>query len=103
MYVVQVKLPLDQEERWSRWYDTEHVPLVLAQPGFMEVRKFRCMNDSKKEAEYWVQYELRNQAAYDRFVNSEDAHIIRQHHLDAFGSTVKITRMTWKETFRLKK
>lgn len=103
MYVVQVKLPRELEEKWNHWYDAEHVPLVLEQPGFIEMRKFRAMNDNKKEAEYWMVYELRNQSAYDRFVNSEDANIIRQHHLDAFGTSCKISRMTWKETFRQKK
>lgn len=103
MYVVQVKVPLDQEERWNRWYDAEHVPLVLEQPGFIEMRKFRSLNEGRKEAEYTMLYELRNLAAYENFVNSEDAAVIRQHHLDAFGATVKISRTTWKETFRQKK
>ena len=103
MYVVHVSVPLDQEDRWNRWYNAEHVPLGLEQPGFIEMRKFRSMSEGKNEAEYYMLYELRNQAAYENFVKSEDASVIRQHHLDAFGSTVKISRMTWKETFRQNK
>jgi heme-degrading monooxygenase HmoA len=103
MYVVQVTVPLSQEAAWNEWHDKHHLPLVLAQPGFIEVRKFRCMKNAAKEAEYYVLYELRNQAAYNRYVKSEESSRLRQHYLDAFGAKTKITRMTWQETFRMNK
>src|SRR5262245_48786560 len=104
MYVVHVTIPVKHESAWNLWHEEEHVPRVLAQPGFLQVRKFRCMkNSSAKEAEYYVLYELRNQVAYDRYVKSEEAEKLRQTHLDAFGAKTKMTRMTWQETFHLVK
>ena len=103
MYVVRVKLPVKDEKDWNRWHDKVHIPKVLAQPGFIKVRKFRTVSNGTKEAEYFVIYELQNQAAYVRYAQSEEGAKLRQEYLDLYGSRTKITRWAWQETFHLVK
>lgn len=103
MYVVRIKISTADEEEWNRWHNEEHIPLVLALPGFLQVRKFRSLSHHQGETEYIVLYELRNQAAYEKYVLSDEGSILRQHYLDAFGSRTKIERWTWLETFSLTK
>lgn len=103
MYVVHVKIPVKDEKQWNRWHDQEHIPRVLAQPGFLQVRKFRCISNDTREAQYFVLYELRNQAAYDRYVKSEEGARLRQEYLDRYGTNTRITRWAWQETFKLPK
>jgi len=74
---------------------------VLAQPGFIQVRKFRSMSNSTKEAEYFVLYELQNQTAYEKYVKSAEAERLRQLYLDAYGAKTTVTRWAWQETFSL--
>jgi Domain of unknown function (DUF4286) len=101
MYVVRVKLPLKEEKEWNRWHDQVHIPKVLAQPGFVQVRKFRTIRNGSKEAEYHVLYELQNQAAYAQYVKSEEGANLRQEYLDRYGPKTKITRWAWQETLHL--
>jgi Domain of unknown function (DUF4286) len=103
MYVVHVRLPVEAEKEWNDWHNKEHIPLVLAQPGFMSARKFRTISNDRKQAEYFVLYELRNQAAYEKYVKSEDANLLRQQYLDKYGPQTKITRYAWMETFQILK
>lgn len=103
MYVVRVRIATKYEEAWNRWHNEEHIPLVLAQPGFLQARKFRSLSSDSKEAEYIVCYELRNQAAYEKYVQSEEGAQLRQQYLDEFGTKTKIERWTWVETFSLMK
>lgn len=103
MYVVRIRISPENEEAWNRWHNEEHIPQVLAQPGFLQVRKFRSLSSHTGEIEYVVQYELRNQAAYEKYVQSDEGELLRQHSLDAFGTKMKIERWTWVETFSLMK
>jgi heme-degrading monooxygenase HmoA len=103
MYVVRVKLPASREKDWNRWHNEVHIPKVVAQPGFLQVRKFRSITNIKDEVEYFVLYELRNQAAYDRYVKSDEGAKLRQEYLDTYGATTKIARWAWLETFQLPK
>jgi heme-degrading monooxygenase HmoA len=103
MYIVSCRLPVKFEQQWNRWHNEEHIPMVLSQPGFMNVRKFRCLSNNKQEVEYFVLYELRNQAAYDNYVKSEEGARLRQHYLDAYGTKTKIVRWAMCETFTLAK
>ena len=103
MYVVRARVPLQHEKAWNRWHDEVHIPRVLAQPGFVQVRKFRAVNGRESEAEYFVLYELQNQNAYVQYVKSEQGTKLRQEYLDAYGSKTKITRWAWQETLRLVK
>jgi heme-degrading monooxygenase HmoA len=101
MYVVNCKIPAKLESEWNHWHNAEHIPLVLRQPGFLSVRKFRCLTNSTKEAEYFVLYELRNQAAYEKYVQSDEGARLRQHYLDAYGAHTKIVRWAMVEAFSL--
>jgi hypothetical protein len=103
MYVVNIRLPVEIEAEWNAWHNEAHIPLVLAQPGFMNVRKFRNITNNQKEAEYFVLYELRNQAAYDKYVQGEDGRLLRQQYLDKYGGTTKITHYAWLESFQIVK
>ena len=103
LYVVRIKISTGVEQAWNQWHNGEHIPMVLALPGFLSVRKFRSMNSTEKEAEYIVCYELRNIAAYENYVKSDEGEALRQQYLDAFGTKTKIERWTWVECFSLTK
>jgi len=100
LYVVCIRIPVKDEKKWNAWHDREHIPRVLALPGFIEVRKFRSMSSTRKEAEYFVLYELRNRQAYQKYVRSEDARLLREDSLDHYGYRGIVTRWVWEETFR---
>ncbi|MDT4892367.1 MAG: hypothetical protein QOE97_1402 [Pseudonocardiales bacterium] len=57
--VVQVEIDPVDEEEFNRWYDEEHIPEKLEEPGFISVRRFKISDGACK---YLVLYELENAA-----------------------------------------
>ncbi|HVX21679.1 MAG TPA: DUF4286 family protein [Acidimicrobiales bacterium] len=53
--VVTVEVDPADEEELNRWYDEEHLPEKLAEPGFIGARRFKLDDGSPK---YLVIYEL---------------------------------------------
>jgi hypothetical protein len=53
--VVQVEIDPVDEEEFNRWYEEEHIPEKLAEPGFISVRRFKA---SDGDCKYLVIYEL---------------------------------------------
>jgi heme-degrading monooxygenase HmoA len=101
LYMIHVKIPVKIEEQWNKWHNNEHIPMISTVPGFLQVRKFRCLSNNPQEADYFVVYELRNREAYDLYVKSEEGQRIRQHYLDAWGSRSKTVHWACEETFTL--
>lgn len=58
--VVTVEIDAADEDEFNRWYDEEHVPGKLAEPGFVSARRFKAHEDGTK---YLVVYELDTPAA----------------------------------------
>ena len=76
--------------------------------GFESTRIYDCSEiqvycQQQPGSEYFVLYELRNQAAYDKYVKSDEGARLRQHYLDAYGTKTRIIRWAMLETFNLVK
>jgi hypothetical protein len=66
--VVMTDIPDEEEERFNRWYDTEHVPERVAVPGVRRARRYVRCEDAPQPApgtvaprrgpKYLVVYEL---------------------------------------------
>lgn len=66
--IVMTDIPPEEEERFNRWYDTEHVPERVAVPGVRRARRYVRYDDAPQPApgtvavrrgpKYLVVYEL---------------------------------------------
>jgi hypothetical protein len=52
-------VPAAHEEEFNRWYDMEHLPLLLQVPGVLGARRFRASTGSPR---YIALYDLANEA-----------------------------------------
>lgn len=59
-YVVFTKPVPGMEAEFNRWYDTRHIPDVLAVPGFESARRFATTTESGRE--YLALYTIRTDA-----------------------------------------
>lgn len=55
--------PVELEEEFNRWYDTEHVPSRLSVPGFLAAHRYRELR--RNGPSYAVVYELEDVAVVD--------------------------------------
>jgi len=47
-----IHVPPEREEEFNAWYDTEHVPDIVALPGFLLGRRYAC-NDATPKYLAW--------------------------------------------------
>jgi hypothetical protein len=55
MLVVEIEVEPDYEADFNQWYDNEHVPELVALPGFVSAQRYRLLSDS---CTYLALYEL---------------------------------------------
>ena len=53
--IVTVVIDPADDEEFNRWYDEEHVPEKLHEPGYISARRFRAHGEDSK---YMILYEL---------------------------------------------
>ncbi len=55
--VVRAQVPADIETAWNHWYDTVHLPEILACPGFRTGQRY-CTGDSTAGRVYLALYDI---------------------------------------------
>ena len=60
--VTTVDVKAEGEEEFNRWYNEEHLPAVMACPGFLAAARYRA---SVGEPRYMAVYELATEAALE--------------------------------------
>ena len=53
---IRVNIAPEKEDEFNRWYNTVHVPEILAVPGFISGRRFRRISGDK--IKYMAIYEI---------------------------------------------
>lgn len=62
LHIVMVDVPEEDEEAFHRWYDGTHLPDILACPGWLSAKRYRCLEGGPR----WVSvYEITGPEAYE--------------------------------------
>lgn len=59
-WIVKAVIDSAVEEEWNHWYNSIHVPEVMACPGFLSAR--RLVSEEEGEKKYIAIYELENES-----------------------------------------
>jgi len=74
------------EEKFNRWYDEIHIPLLLKFKGIKEVTRYKIINETEEYPTYLTVYEFESQKAYEAFTTSPE-----------YAAARKEMSETWKE------
>jgi hypothetical protein len=58
LYVVSLEPDDGYEQQFNRWYDTEHIPELMACPGFLSARRYEVVEDVVAAPRYLATYEV---------------------------------------------
>lgn len=62
LHIVMVDVAEEDEEAFHRWYDETHLPDILACPGWLSAKRYRCLEGGPR----WVAvYEIVGPEAYE--------------------------------------
>lgn len=64
LYVVRVSVDPGVEEEWNEWYDNEHLPEILACPGFVRGRRYVSRDESGRPR-YMTVYSIADSTALE--------------------------------------
>jgi antibiotic biosynthesis monooxygenase (ABM) superfamily enzyme len=74
------------ERAFNRWYDEEHAPQMLRQPGCLRAGRYRNLDEDAAER-YIAVYEFADRASYDAFQASAEKPRLVAEYDEAFGAT----------------
>jgi len=93
LYMVAIEVAPEAEAEWDAWHNTQHIPEVLTEPGFLGARKFRDPDEGKDGwIRYLVHYELETPEALDQYLAGRSVVRIRKDHVDRFGRVTRLSR-----------
>jgi len=70
--IVATECPAEDEERFNKWYNEVHIPMLLPYKGLKRVGRYRLAGDSKEHAKYLAIYEFENKKAIESFHTSPE-------------------------------
>ena len=68
--IVATKCPPEAEEKFNRWYNEVHIPLLLKFKGLKEVSRYKIIKELEKSPRYLAIYQFEEQKDYEAFENS---------------------------------
>ncbi|MBL8111961.1 MAG: DUF4286 family protein [Acidobacteria bacterium] len=96
-YIVEIEVDPAAEAPWFRWEIDEHIPEVLAEPGFLDATFYR-IEDSGDWPRYQVLYRLESREALDAYLSGEAVQRLRREAMAKYGSVMRITRRLMNES-----
>ena len=83
--IVATECSPDCEERFNKWYNEVHVPMLFKYTGLKRVTRYQLMGETPGQAKYLALYEFKDAAALGGFQKSPE-----------FGAAMEEMEGTWK-------
>lgn len=86
LFMVRATITKDKEAAFNKWYNEQHVPMVLQFNGAISARRYkRIMGDEKFQ--YMAMYEFASEEVFQKFLASDHLKALRQDYDVNFGDT----------------
>ena len=72
IHIVGTRCKPEQEEKFNKWYDEIHIPLLFKFPGMTGVKRWKLLTEDGGYPEYLAIYEFENQSAYEEWQTSPE-------------------------------
>lgn len=87
-FIVATECLPEVEEKFNKWYDEVHIPMLLKLKGLKEVTRFKVITEGGGYPTYMATYKFENMRAYEAFEN---------------GPILKAARAEIEETWKTKR
>jgi len=93
-FVVRVTIPAAEAEEWVRWYESEHMPEVLSDPGFVRSRLYELHTDAEGERSFLAVYDAVDLNAIGNYLEGRGPRLAEGHGKKY--PAAKIVRQIWE-------
>ena len=98
IYAIQIEVDPNDEAMWDEWYTRQHIPDVLAQPGFMRATKYRIDSPNDGWSQHLTLYEVESRSALEAYLSGDAVVRLRADHYAHFGTCTRLSRMILTQT-----
>ena len=70
--VVATECQPEVEEKFNKWYDEVHIPMLFKYKGMTTVIRYKILNKNDDFATYLAVYEFENMAEYQAYLESKE-------------------------------
>ncbi|HEY98187.1 MAG TPA: DUF4286 family protein [Dehalococcoidia bacterium] len=84
--IVASDCPAELEDKFNRWYNEVHIPMLFLFKGLKKVTRYRLADESKDQAKYLALYQFESEKAITDFMTSQE-----------FTAASEEMRETWKD------
>ncbi|MFC1915964.1 DUF4286 family protein [Chloroflexota bacterium] len=84
--VVAVQCQSEVEEKFNKWYDEIHIPMLFKHKGMKKVTRYKILKESEEYPSYLAIYEFENRQAYEAYTTSPE-----------LAAGIAEMKETWKE------
>ena len=78
IYIVATQCHPENEEKFNRWYNEIHIPMLLKFKGLTKVTRCEIVNESEGLPKYLAIYEFESQKAFEAFRTSPELNAARE-------------------------
>ena len=86
IHIVGTRCRPENEEKFNKWYDEIHIPMLLRFKGLKAVTRYKITHEAEEYPNYLAIYKFEGQEAYEAYETSPE-----------LAAAMKETRETWKE------
>ena len=98
--IVITEAPPQEEERFNKWYNEVHIPLLLKYPKLKSVTRYKVMGESSQPAQYVAIYRFKNKPDFEAFVKGPERAAALKEMQGTWGSKLKITSVVPCESIK---
>jgi len=70
--VVATECQPEVEEKFNKWYDEIHIPLLFKFKGMRRVTRYKILKETEEYPSYLAIYEFESRQAFEEYVNSPE-------------------------------
>jgi hypothetical protein len=100
LHVVITEPPAKDDEKFNKWYNEVHIPMLLKIKKLKSVTRYKVAGDPSQAAQYVALYHFKNKADFDAFQNCPEHDAAIQEMKDSWGSKIKIINVAAWETIK---
>ncbi|MFC1931373.1 EthD family reductase [Chloroflexota bacterium] len=68
----------EAEEKFNKWYNEVHIPLLLKFKGIKKVTRYKIVEKSEEHPTYLAIYEFESRQAYEKYLKSPELAAARE-------------------------
>jgi antibiotic biosynthesis monooxygenase (ABM) superfamily enzyme len=95
--IVSTKCQPKDEEKFNKWYNQVHIPMLLKAPQLHEVVRYKVIEESSKSPRYIAVYKFANRKDFEAFEKGPELAAGIKEMQGTWGKKVEITSVVAHE------